>query len=98
MQETRIQSLGWEDPLEEGMATHSGILAWRITERGAWKATVHSMAKSQIQVKQLNTHTHTHTHTRIKKATFSLFSHCEVLNPERCLKHERMHVTYVCIF
>jgi len=28
--ETRVQSLGWEDPLEEGMATHSSILAWRI--------------------------------------------------------------------
>ena len=30
MQETWIQSLGWEDPLEEEMATHSSILAWRI--------------------------------------------------------------------
>ena len=30
MQETHIQSLGWEDPLEKGMATHSKILAWRI--------------------------------------------------------------------
>ena len=30
MQETRVQSLGWEDPLEKGMATHSNILAWRI--------------------------------------------------------------------
>ena len=29
MQETSIQSVGWEDPLEEGMATHSRILAWR---------------------------------------------------------------------
>ena len=29
-QETHVQSLGWEDPLEEGMATHSSILAWRI--------------------------------------------------------------------
>ena len=29
-QETQVQSLGWEDPLEEGMATHSSILAWRI--------------------------------------------------------------------
>ena len=29
MQETWVQSLGWEDPLEEGMATHSSILAWR---------------------------------------------------------------------
>ena len=30
MQETWVQSLGWEDPLEKGTATHSGILAWRI--------------------------------------------------------------------
>ena len=30
MWETQIQSLGWEDPLEKGMATHSSILAWRI--------------------------------------------------------------------
>ena len=30
MWETQVQSLGWEDPLEEGMATHSSILAWRI--------------------------------------------------------------------
>ena len=30
MQETWVQSLGWEDPLEKGMATHSNILAWRI--------------------------------------------------------------------
>ena len=31
MQEIRVHSLGWEDPLEKGMATHSSILAWRIT-------------------------------------------------------------------
>ena len=37
MQETRVRSLGWEDPLEEGVATHSSILAWRIPmDRGAW--------------------------------------------------------------
>ena len=30
MQETRVPSLGWEDPLEKGMATHSSLLAWRI--------------------------------------------------------------------
>ena len=36
-QETWVQSLGWEGPLEEGMATHSSILAWRIPmDRGAW--------------------------------------------------------------
>ena len=40
--ETWVQSLGWEDPLEECMATHSSILAWRIPmDRGAWQATVH---------------------------------------------------------
>ena len=48
MQETQVQSLGWEDPLEEGMATHSSILAWRIQmDRGAWWATVHGVTKSQ---------------------------------------------------
>ena len=31
MQETQVQSLGWEDPLEKEMATHSSILAWKIT-------------------------------------------------------------------
>ena len=37
MQETWVQSPGWEDPLEEGMGTHSSILAWRIPiDRGAW--------------------------------------------------------------
>ena len=41
--------LGWEDPLEEGMAIHSSILAWRIPmDRGAWWATVHGVAQSQI--------------------------------------------------
>ena len=30
MRETWVQSLGWEDPLEEGMATHSSLLAWRV--------------------------------------------------------------------
>ena len=48
MQDTWVQSLGWEDPLEEGMATYSHPLAWRITiDRGTWRATVHGVAKSQ---------------------------------------------------
>ena len=47
VQETWVRSLGWEDPLEEGMATHSSILAWRIPmDRGAWQAIVHKVAKS----------------------------------------------------
>ena len=41
MWETWVLSLGWEDPLEKGMATHSSILAWMIPmDRGAWWATV----------------------------------------------------------
>ena len=48
IKETRIQSLGPEDPLEEGMATHSSILAWGIPiDRGAWWAIVHRVTKSQ---------------------------------------------------
>ena len=47
MQETWVRSMGWEDPLEEGMATHSSILAWRISmDRGARWATVHGVAES----------------------------------------------------
>ena len=46
MRETWVPSLVWEDPLEEGMATHSSILAWRIlVDRGAWQATVHWVAE-----------------------------------------------------
>ena len=41
-----VQSLGWEDPLQEGMATHSCILAWRVPmDRGVWWATVHGVAR-----------------------------------------------------
>ena len=46
MRETWVPSLGWEDLLEEGMATHSSILAWRIPmDKGAWQATVHGVTK-----------------------------------------------------
>ena len=47
MWEIWVRSLGWEDPLEEGMATHTSILAWRISmDREAWWATVHGVTKS----------------------------------------------------
>ena len=43
-----VQSLGLEDLLEEGMATHSSILAWRVPmDRGAWWATAHGVTKNQ---------------------------------------------------
>ena len=47
IQETQVQSLDQENPLEEEMATHSSILAWRIPMgRGAWQAMVHGVVKS----------------------------------------------------
>ena len=52
MRETSVRSLGWEDPLEEGMATHPSILAWRIPmDRGAWRATVHGVTKSPTRLR-----------------------------------------------
>ena len=51
MLETWVLSLAWEDPLEEGMATHFSILSWRIPmDRGAWWATVHGVTKSRTQL------------------------------------------------
>ena len=59
MQETQVPSLGWEDPLEKEMATHSSILAWRIhMDRGAWQTIVHRGHKELNTTEQ---HTHTHT-------------------------------------
>ena len=53
VQETCIRSLGWEDPLEVSMATHSSILAWRNPmDRGAWQATVHGVAESDTLSKR----------------------------------------------
>ena len=47
VRETWVQSLGWEDPLGEGMGTHFSVLAWRIPmDRGAWKAAIHGVAES----------------------------------------------------
>ena len=46
-----VGDLGWEDPLKEGMATHSSIRAWRIPmDRGAWQTTVHAVTKSRTQL------------------------------------------------
>ena len=53
-QQTRVQPLGWKDPLEEGMTTHSNILVENPMNRGAWRATVRRVAKSQTRLKQLN--------------------------------------------
>ena len=60
MWETWVQALGWEDPLEKGMATHSSILAWRIswTEECGGLHTVHGVTKSWSLLS--NEHFHFH--------------------------------------
>ena len=51
MWEIWVRSLVWEDPLEEGMATHSSTLVWRIPmDKGFWWATVHGVTKSQTRL------------------------------------------------
>ena len=51
MEDTWVRFLDWEDPLEEGMETHSSVLAWRILmDRGAWEATVFGVPKSQARM------------------------------------------------
>ena len=50
VQEVRVQSLGWGDPLEQGKATHSSILAWRIPWTEEPGRTVHGVAKSQTRL------------------------------------------------
>ena len=63
MRETWVRSLGWEDPLEEGMATHSSIFAWRIPmDRGAWRAAVHGVAESWTRLSNLHTHSKSSRH------------------------------------
>ena len=56
MQETRVRSLGWEDPLEEGMATHSSILAWRISRTEELGRLQSIESGSRARVKQQCAH------------------------------------------
>ena len=58
-----VPSLGQEDPLEEGTATHSSILAWRIpwTEAPAW------LQSTGLDTTEATRHTHTHTHASGRK-------------------------------
>ena len=50
--DTSVQSLVWEDPLEKGMVTHSNILLGENSmDRGAWWATIHGVTKSQTRLR-----------------------------------------------
>ena len=65
-QETQVLPLGGDNPLEEGLATHSSILAWRISmDIGAWWATVRSITKSRTWLKWLSTHPRSPTNYKV---------------------------------
>ena len=73
MRETWVRSLDWEDPLEEGMATHSSVLAWRMprTEEpgglySPWVAESDMNERLTLHLKHTHTHTHTHAHTHTR--------------------------------
>ena len=76
--------LGREDLLEEGMATHSSVLAWRIPmDRRAWQATVHGVAQSQTRLKRLSMHALPNCKLKerawkvVNKTTFDISVHFE---------------------
>ena len=72
MQKTWVLSLGWKDPLEKEMATHSSILAGENpTDRGAWQATFHGVTKELDATVLLNTHTPQRSH--IWKTDYKLY-------------------------
>ena len=69
-QETWVPALGREESLEEGTGTRSSMLAWRIPmDRGAWRATVHGIAKSQAQ---LSDSAGTHAHGIVSSSHFKI--------------------------
>ena len=80
MQETWVRSLGWEDALEEGRATHSSILVWRIPiDREAWQATYHPWGCKESDTTELKHRTSSH-----------LTSHAYVMKPPQKLKRRRV--------
>ena len=68
----QVRSLGQEDPLEEGMATHASILAKRIPmDRGAWQATVRGVVESDM-IERLSMHALTHCSIYLKSCPSSV--------------------------
>ena len=78
LQETGVRSLGWEDPLEEGMATHSGILAWRIpwTEEPGGLQSIGSQRVEHEWV--TNTHAHSYISSLASSRRNGLIKRCPV--------------------
>ena len=84
MQETWVWSLGWKDPLEKGMATHSSILAWRILmDRGTSWATVHEVAKSQTRLTK-HSIVYLHDLASLKSLSYRVLRASRLMNTPTC--------------
>ena len=82
MQETRVRSLDWEDPLEKEMTTHSNIVAWEIpwTEDAGRLHTVHGVAKELDMTEQLTSNYNTYLFGHIIWHMGSYFPTCFNVN------------------
>ena len=98
MRETQVRSLGWEDPLEKGMATHFSNLAWRIpwTEK---PGVLQSMGHKKSDMTEQLTHTHTHTpfpndsyQTHLRSVIESTYIYRALALWQECL-HEYIYIT-----
>ena len=97
MRETWVQSLGWEDPLEKGMATHSSVLAWRnpwteepggLQSVGSQRVEHHWATKystAQFQETRKEIQLYTHTYICIHFIFFSLIVYYRILRIGPCL-------------
>ena len=89
VQETWVRSLGWEDPLEKGMATHSSVLTWRIPmDIGAWRATVRGVTKSQTR---LSDQAHTCIRIRSSQLCDDLGDHLWFIQPSASFATAPVH-------
>ena len=85
----RVRSLGWEDPLEEGLATYSSTLAWRIpwTEE---PGRLQSMGWQRVGHDRASEQTHTHSHTDISESFETMFRHIIRLQREKTFFCQRI--------
>ena len=88
VQETRVQFLGWGNPLVKGMATHSSILAWRI----AWTVEPGRLQSMGLQRFGHNWVTNTHTDTHTSTREYSFRHHLAVLSNARLPGEEKYRV------
>ena len=94
MQETWVQSLGWEGPLEEGMAIHSSILSWRIlTDYSLPGSSIHGVTKSWTW---LSHYTHSYTHNQGNALQKLLVEFCHSVMSDSLWPHELQHTRPTC--